>query len=484
MANSTVFAGTNRPVSKNDVPLVVDLDGTLLRTDVMLESLMLMGRTDPLNILRIPFWLSQGVASFKRKLAEHAELDVKRLPVNEDVLKYIREEHGSGRRLVLATGADEIIASRIAKTSGLFDLVIASDGVHNLTSLAKRDRLLSEFGPHRFDYIGNSSKDIPVWSVARAGVLVGASRNLERAARAVTDVKAIFSPSLPSISTYLGAIRTSHWLKNLLLLVALIFDHRLYQVEPFLIALLGALCFSLIASGVYLINDLLDLGSDRTHPIKRLRALASGSISIQHAFLLLTCLWLLAAALASLLPEEFSVALGLYAVLMLLYSMVLKDFAIVDATALACGYSLRIYAGGLAIDGHVSPWLLVCSSSMFFGLALLKRYAEMTNVGFSDGPQSRVRGYLNSDANIVAGIGTSAGCIAVALLALYPFVVPWSHDRWPIWLASVYILLWMSHLWLIAHRGGIRDDPLAFSLRDPLSRMWGILTAAALLVAA
>jgi 4-hydroxybenzoate polyprenyltransferase len=166
------------------------------------------------------------------------------------------------------------------------------------------------------------------------------------------------------------------------------------------------------------------------------------------------------------------------------YSLVLKDFAVVDAAALTCGYSLRVYAGGLAVNVTVAPWLLVCSSSMFFGLALLKRYGELINAGSGEGPESRVRGYSNSDANIVAGIGISAGCIAVVLLALYPFVVPSAHDRWPLWLASVYILLWMAHLWLTAHRGGIRDDPLAFSLRDPSSRMWGVLTAAALLVAA
>ena len=424
----------------------------------------------------------QGRAQLKRKLAERAHLDAATLPLDANLLDYLREQKRQGRRLILASGADAMIADAVAQHCGIFDSVMASDGVVNLTAARKRDRLVAEFGERGFDYVGNSAQDLPIWAAARYGLLVDPSAALTAAAQSVTPVRRIFPRNRPHCATYVSAMRVQHWLKNLLLLVPILFAHSLYNPTMLANALTGALCFCLASSGVYLLNDLLDLGADRVHPHKKQRALASGQLPIQHALVLLPGLWLGAVLLAVWLPGPFLGTLGLYVVLMLAYSMQLKDIAIIDALVLAMGYSLRILAGALAVGITVSPWLLVCSSAMFFGLALLKRYAELVALRPGSDTDSRVRAYSTADSAIVAALGGAAGCIAVALLALYPIIEPSKHDRWPLWLICGFILFWVGHMWLMAHRGAIRDDPVAFAVRDPVSRLFGLLTVIILLV--
>jgi 4-hydroxybenzoate polyprenyltransferase/phosphoserine phosphatase len=464
------------------MPLVVDLDGTLLRSDMLVESLLSVALKHPLTLLMVPLWLAQGRARLKQGLAARCTIDVRTLPFNEELLAYLRCQKSAGRHLILASGADEKIVCAVAQECGLFDAVMASDGLVNLSAEHKRQRLVGEFGPRGFDYVGNSARDLPIWAAARHGLLIAPSRRLMAAAQRVTEVERVFLGVRPGAVTYLGAMRMHHWLKNVLLLVPLLAAHSLYDPERLRNALFAALCFSLAASGVYLLNDLLDLSADRQHPRKKERALASGRIPITHALLLLPGLWLLAMVLALGLPRPFLAALGFYIVLMLAYSMRLKGLAIIDALALALGYSLRILAGAWAVGVGVSPWLLVCSTAMFFGLALLKRYAELVTLRPGLGPGGRVRAYRMADATLIAGLGVAAGCIAVTLLALYPIIEPSEHVRWPVWFFCGLVLFWIGHMWLMAHRGNIRDDPVTFALRDPISQVVGLLTAVILLL--
>lgn len=482
MGRISVATPLGNPGQIAQVPLVVDLDGTLLRSDTLVESLFMVARTHPLTLAMLPLWLAQGRARLKHGLAARVALDVHTLPFDEQLLAYLRGQKRLGRRLILASGADEKIAGAVAQACELFDGVIASDGVVNLTAGHKRDRLVAEFGPRGFDYIGNSTRDLPIWAAARHGLLMAPSPGLLNAAQHVTKVERVFARSQPGAMTYLGAMRLHHWLKNILLLVPLLAAHSLYDPGLLMNALLAALCFSLAASGVYLLNDLLDLSADRRHPRKKERALASGRMPITHALLLLPGLWLLAMLLALGLPRPFLGALGVYIVLMMAYSMLLKGIAIIDALVLALGYSLRILAGALAVEVDVSPWLLVCSTAMFFGLALLKRYAELVSLRPGLGPNGRVRAYRMADATLIAGLGVAAGCIAVALLALYPVVEQSDHVDWPVWLFCGLVLFWMGHMWLMAHRGNIRDDPVSFALRDRVSQILGLLTAVILLL--
>lgn len=464
------------------VPLVVDLDGTLLHTDTLVESLFDVARRRPLQLLRLPAWLADGRANLKRQLALRASVDLQVLPLADDLLAHLRELKRQGRHLVLATGADEAIAHAVADELGLFDEVLASDGRVNLSGEAKRDRLVAAFGARGFDYAGNSTRDLPVWAAARRALLVRPSAQLAAAAARVTEVERCFGDARPRWRDHLDAMRAQHWLKNLLLLVPLLAVHQLYDPPKLLAALLGLVCFSLAASGVYLLNDLFDLPADRRHPHKRHRALASGHVSLLHGLLLVPALWLAAVLLALPLARPFLGALGAYVVLMLAYSMRLKQYPIVDALALAVGYSLRIDAGSLAVAVAVSPWLLVCSTALFFGLALLKRYAELVTLRPGLGPGARVRGYRVGDAVPIAALGMAADCIAVALLALYPVVATPAAARTAVWVLSALLLFWVGHMWLMAHRGRIHDDPVAFALRDPLSRAFGVAMAAVLLL--
>lgn len=479
-ASATTAAATPRAEA---LPLVVDLDGTLLLTDTLVEMLFDVARRQPLQLLRLPAWLAGGRANLKHQLAQRAAIDLPSLPRCDALLAHLRTLRQQGRRLVLATGADARTAQAVADELGLFDSVLASDGRLNLSGAAKRDRLVAAFGERGFDYAGNSWRDLPVWAAARRGLLVRPSRRLAAAAARVTQVEQVFGGGADDGPAWLGAMRLQHWLKNLLLLVPLLATHRLHDAPMLLAAMLGVLCFSLAASGVYLLNDLFDLASDRRHPHKKARALAAGRLPIVQALALVPTLWLAAALLALLLPLPFLGALAIYGALMVAYSVRLRNYAIVDALALAAGYSLRIWAGSLAVDVAVSPWLLVCSTALFFGLALLKRYAELVTLRPGLGQHGRVRGYGVGDAVLIAALGMAADSIAVALLALVPVAEMPGAPRWTAWLLSALLLFWTGHMWLMAHRGHIRDDPVSFALRDPLSRAFGIAAAVVLVIA-
>jgi 4-hydroxybenzoate polyprenyltransferase/phosphoserine phosphatase len=464
------------------VPLVVDLDGTLLHTDTLVELLFDVARRHPLQLLGLPAWLAGGRANLKRQLALRASVDdLSVLPLADDLLTALRALKGEGRYLVLATGADAKVAQPVADELGLFDAVLASDGRVNLSGTVKRDRLVAEFGEGGFDYAGNSWRDLPVWAAARRALLVRPTPRLAAAAARVTEVERSFDDR-PGWPDYIGAMRVQHWLKNLLLFVPLLAAHQLYEAPKLLAALLAFACFSLAASGVYLLNDLFDLPADRRHPHKKHRALASGRIPLLHGLLLVPALWGAAALLATALPGHFLGVLGGYLALNVAYSIRLKRYPIVDTLVLAVGYSLRIYAGSLAVAVDVSPWLLVCSAALFFGLALLKRYAELVTLRPRLGAGARVHGYRLGDATLIAGLGTAADSIAVVLLALYPVVEAPAAPHLTVWLLSALLLFWSGHMWLMAHHGRIHDDPVAFALRDPLSRVFGAAIAALLLL--
>lgn len=466
-----------------EVPLVVDLDGTLVQTDTLVESMFAAVRTNPLILLQVPLWLAGGRARLKQALAQQSAFEVRTLPVESDLLHHLRAEKSRGRRLVLATGADAKVAHAVVDPLHLFDAVLASDGRVNLSGQCKRERLVREFGERGFDYVGNSARDLPVWASARRALLVAASPRLAAAVQRVAEVERRFPGGTRRLGDYLDAMRVRHWLKNMLVLVPLVAAHRLYDPALLTRALLAALCFSLAAAGVYLLNDLLDLRADREHPHKRHRALACGRVPLTHALLLFPGLWLAAALLSLWLPPPFLAALGSYVVLMIAYSMRLKDVAIVDTLLLAAGYTLRIQAGALAMQLAVSPWLLVCSMALFFGLALLKRYAELVMLRIRAGRSVRIHAYRAGDATLVAGLGVASGCIAVTLLALYPAVgASDSLARRPVWLVCALLLFWTGHMWLMAQRGHIHDEPVSFALRDRVSRVVGIVTLGILLV--
>jgi 4-hydroxybenzoate polyprenyltransferase len=467
-------------------PLVVDLDGTLVATDLLIESLFVLAKRRPWRLLMVPFWLGQGKANLKRHLAEEAAPDVPALPYRRDLIEYLEAAKRRGTPLVLATAADERIAQAVGHHVGLFDAVLASDGRVNLKGAAKRDRLIAEFGAHGFDYLGSGRADRPVWAAARKAILIRREAGLDPTLANAPEVEHVFETPAPGPLLYLAALRPHHWLKNALVFLPLAAAHRLTEVDLLGQASLAFLAFSLCASSTYLLNDLMDLPSDRRHPHKRERALASGRLSAAQALALVPLLLAGAAAVGLLLPWPFLAVLALYCVLTLAYSLRLKDMVIVDVIALAGLHALRVMAGCAAVSLPPSAWLIAFCGFLFFSLAMIKRYAELVVMRTIDGLHAHARAYELEDSELLAALGGASGYLAVLVLALYISETGQGafgrHEL--IWLVCVLLLYWISYMWLMAHRARMHDDPLVFALRDKVSRVLMALMALIFIAAA
>lgn len=448
------------------VPLCVDLDGTLLKSDLLLETFAAAVKRSPWTLLGVPAWLLRGRAALKRELALRGDVDVTRLPYDEALLARLRRERSDGRAIWLATASDEKAAGRIAAHLGLFDGVIASDGVHNLKGRAKAEALVARFGERGFDYAGEDRHDVPVWAHAREAVVVERPR---RPVRAVAR-----------------GIRAYQWAKNLLVFVPLLTAHRL-DLPALQGAALAFVAFSLAASAVYLLNDLLDLQDDRRHPLKRLRALASGELSILAALGLLPLLLGGAALACAALPWPVAALVGAYLAANVAYSWALKRRAIVDVFVLAGLYTLRIFAGAAAIPVPLSHWLLAFSLFAFLSIALVKRYVEISNAAAREEERVPGRGYTSGDGPLLAMIGVGSGCLAVLVLSLYltsPQVVTLYRQPALLWFAVPPVFYWFARTWMLAWRGLLHEDPLLFALHDRVSYAVGVLVALAMVVAA
>ncbi len=475
------------PTAVDRVPLVVDLDGTLLRTDCLIESVLVLARTKPLSLLKLPVWLLQGRAYLKKRLAQIAIPDVRLLPLRPAIVEFLRGEKRLGRALILATATDGKLAQEVVRDLGLFDNVIASDGKINLSGQHKRDRLVEIFGLRGFDYIGNSVRDTPVWYAARRALLATPSRRLAERIVKVTPVQVISLERPAGWQDYLHEIRPLHWVKNGLVFVPLVAVHGILQLESLVRSSIAFVAFCLCASGLYVLNDLLDLPADRGHPHKKDRMLASGRIPLVHALLMLPTLLLIAFAIAFHLSLGFAGVLAAYSLLMVAYSLRLKDITLVDVLVLAVGYSARVAAGSVASDVRISAWLLTFCVFLFFSLALIKRYAEL--IMLEAQPAMRVvhaRGYQDSDKFILVAQGIASGYLAVIVLALYTNTEI-SHRLYArheyFWGICLLLMYWVSYLWIMVNRGRIHDDPVIFALSDRVS-FWTIVAMGVIAVLA
>ena len=450
------------------IPLCVDLDGTLIRTDLLHESALALARQEPLSLLSIPRWLSRGRAPLKHAIAGRVTIDVATLPYNADVLAIINEARDAGRPVILATAAAPQFAAAVASHLGLFDAVISSDATTNLSGAAKADRLVERFGDRGFDYIGNDHVDAAVWDKARRAHVVGGRRSLHnRAAASGAEVHPIASPSRVG-RAFLRAVRPVQWLKNLLVFVPLLAGQKLGDPALFLDAVLAFVAFSLTASSVYIVNDLLDLDADRRHHRKAARPFASGALPVSTGVLAAPALLAAGILVGLRLPPMFLAVLGSYIILTGLYSFWLKRHVIVDVILLAGLYTLRIIAGSAATGIAPSFWLLAFSQFIFFSLALVKRYTEL-RLKDDDGGILAGRGYYARDLPVLMALGASSGMMAVLVLALYiesPATAALYAGRAWLWLIPPTFLYWVARLWMKTHRGEVHDDPVVFAARD------------------
>lgn len=453
------------------IPLCVDLDGTLIRSDLFVESLFALLRKNVGYLFLIPLWLLRGKAHVKHQIARRVDLDVTRLPYHGPFLEFLREQHAAGRRQVLVTGAHEKYAREVATHLGLFEGVLATDASTNLSGGPKRARLTADYGLRGYDYAGNSRKDLEVWAEARRAVVVAPDRGVKAGAERLVTLERVFDDDPGSVKDYLRAMRPHQWIKNLLVFVPLIASHKVHDFGLLLDAILAFASFTLCAASVYLLNDLLDLDADRHHARKSRRPFASGRISVVRGSLLIPATLILAFALAvATLPPAFGAALAAYYGVTVAYSLRLKRVLMLDVVVLAGLYSIRIVAGTLAIAETHSFWLLAFSMFIFLSLAMAKRGAEL--MATQAGEQVKGRGYRRGDLAMVQSFGASSGQLAVLVLALY--IVQdggYAAYRRPeiLWLLCPLLLYWIGRVWIFAHRGRLHEDPVVFALRDRVS---------------
>lgn len=461
-------------------PLCVDLNGTLVHSDLLIESLLLLIKRSPLSLLLIPWWLLRGRAVLKGELATRIALNPATLPYDRDLINWLHSERESGRSLWLCTAANERLASSIGAHVGLFDGVLASTNKRNLVGDLKAARLVECFGERGFDYCGNERRDVQVWKHARAAIVVHGGGHLERRTSRIVPVVRTFPPRGHTLRAALRAARPHQWAKNALVLVPLLAAHRMAEPAALAWAVLATIVFCLCASSVYVVNDLLDLEADRAHARKCMRPFASGDLSPQFGALMAACLLIAAAVGAAFLRPQFQLVLLTYYLLTLGYSLVLKGVALVDVIALAGLYTLRIVAGAVAVDVPLSFWMLLFSVFMFLSLAFAKRFAELEALRRQNRLRAAGRGYETSDLPSVQTLGVAAGYVSVLVLALYIN----SPDiemlyRWPkvIWLLCILMLAWISRVWMKAQRGEMDEDPVIFALKDRPSLVLGLLAA-------
>ncbi|GIW86283.1 MAG: membrane protein [Isosphaeraceae bacterium] len=470
---------------EGQIPIYVDLDGTLIATDLLWESLFELIRRDPLAALALPLWLSRGKAELKQQIARRVELDVEGLPYRAEVLDYLRQCRLAGRPVILATASDVRLARAVAEHVGLFDDVIATQDGINRKGRAKLDAIHDHCGRGAFDYLGDSRADLPLWAAARRALVAGPKRRLVDAVRQAGKQAEIVASPPPGLKPWLQAMRLHQWAKNVLIFVPLVTAHVIAQPSYLIPALLAFAAFSLMASAVYILNDLLDLRADRRHVQKRFRPFASGQLGIPQGLALMAGLLAASSALAAFLPWKFGVLLLAYAILTTAYSAILKQKLMVDVLCLAALYTLRILAGGAAVDVSISPWLMAFSMFFFLSLAFAKRYIELDARSDESGRVAG-RGYLASDIELVRSVGPTSGYLATLVLCLYinSNEVRSLYQRpWIIWLIAPLLLYWITRLWFLAQRRELPHDPVLFALRDRHSYLIGLMVGVLLVVA-
>lgn len=467
--------------------LCVDLDGTLVATDTIWESFLILLKTAPHRLLALLFALRGGRPTLKRYLSTHAPVDPRTLPYREEVLELTRDARRAGRPVLLVTASDQATAGAIAAHVDVFDEAFGSDGRHNLKAQRKADFLASRFGRGGFQYVGDAAADLPVWKAAGDALIVAASsRTRRRAEQAVSDVTVV-SERPNKWSAAIKELRPHQWAKNLLLFVPLYFAHAYDDLALLFSAVMAFFSFSFCASSIYVLNDLIDLPADRRHRTKRSRPLASGALAIPEALLLMAVSFASSFLLATnFVNPGFVWVLFGYIALTTFYTFYLKQQLIVDVLALALLFTYRVLAGSVAVEVELSFWLLAFSIFFFTSLAFVKRYSELIQLQHNNENTLRGRNYVLADVPVVTSLGPASGLLAVLVFALYinsPSIQKYYATPEALWGICLILMYWITRIWFLAARAEMHDDPVLFAVRDKVSLFSGVLVLGCLLAA-
>jgi len=456
---------------EKDIPLVVDLDGTFLNTDLLYESIILVIKRNPFYIFLIPIWLLKGKVNLKEKLHQLVNLNFSLLPYNKNLLDFLRAEMGNGRQIVLATASLQSNALQIAKKFPMLFGEVYGTEMINLKGKKKLEFLLTKYGQFGYDYIGNSYADLPIFAESRHSFLVTDNKILASRTKKISNLQRTWANRRNGFKDFIKAIRVYQWIKNLLIFVPLITSHS-FDLKDLISAFVGFIAFSMVASSGYLINDLIDLDSDRAHARKCFRPMASGGLSIPVGVLITVILFSTGLAIAALSGLQFLLVVSIYFVLTLAYSLYLKKIAMADVFVLAILYSIRVIAGAVIINVLLSSWLISFSMFLFLSLALVKRYGELYKVKDAGEKINKAREYNLFDLQLLQTMGIASGFISVIVFSLYldshDVALLYSNPK-PMWIISFLFLFWISRIWLKASHGEMMDDPIIFTVKDKFS---------------
>jgi len=447
--------------------LFVDLDGTLIKTDILYESVLLLIKNNFFYLFVLPFWWFKGKSTLKYNIANLVDINPKTLPYNEEFLDYLKQQYQQGRKIILTTATTEKYAKSIADYLGIFTETIASSIDQNISGTEKLNAIKRH--SDKLIYAGNAVIDLKVFPYAQESIIVNPTYRLKMRLKELSNVTEYFEFKQNNIWIMLKAARVYQWVKNSLLFVPLLMSQQFYDSNATLNVVLAFFSFSLLASATYIVNDLIDIPNDREHVRKKNRPLASGSLSIPSAIVMMLTLFISSFIIAININVTFIYGLIFYLALTLLYSFKLKSYILMDAISLSLLYTTRIFVGALVINTIPSVWLIAFSMFMFFSLALIKRCSELQALEAEKKNRTPGRDYTVSDTYILATMGVTSGFMSILIVALYlNDTQSISQYTYPeiLWLVCPLLLYWIGRMWIKTFRDEMHDDPIVFTIKD------------------
>lgn len=462
--------------------IVVDLDGTMLYSDTLIEGIAAGVFQKPFATVFGCLGAVASVPKFKSWVFRNIEVDYDAIPANDKLVAWLNDEKAKGRSIHLVSAANQGVVDKLAaRFDGIFDSAHGSSDTHNLKGRNKRKFIVEKFGAGAI-YAGDSRPDVHVWKGLGGAIYAGTNKSVAKRLEKNGQLRADFTRPSAGPLTWLKAFRIHQWSKNMLLFAPLILAHAYTDAEAVTNTVMAFLLLGVVASATYLVNDLSDLSSDRRHRSKKNRPLPAGRLPVAYA--LVVAPLMIAGGLigAVFIKPAFAIALGAYVAVTLSYSLVFKRVALLDVFILATLYTLRIVMGTAAAGVVYSLWLLTFVMFFFFSLSLAKRHVEVAAAREKPGQRIKGRGYFPEDWPLTLSLGVGAASGSILILVLYLVDFAWESGVYqsPAYLGGlpVVIAFWTARIWLLAHRGELHDDPVAFALKDKLSiGLGGVLIA-------
>lgn len=447
--------------------LIVDLDGSLIKTDLLYEGFLSFFKNDLLAPFKCLYILMfNGLPALKKYIYLNSNISLETLPFNENVIKYIYEwKKENDGKVILCSASWHEYLKEISSSLKIFDDFYGTKN-KNLKGIAKLKKIRKE-GIFNYDYIGDSKDDFVLWKNAKTAIIVDGKKKIRKKA-ALLNSKIVFIDANESVfKLFISQIRIHQWVKNILVFIPAFLAGA--AIESFYICILAFFAFSFTASCVYIFNDLLDVQSDRKHSKKKFRPIASGSISIKSGAMLFAFMAFFAITLISQLNIVFQLCLIFYVLINFIYTTYFKKIPILDIFVLALFYIIRVISGAVAIPVDISNWLITFSAFFFLFLGGIKRWVELEDT--SSSAQSG-RGYKKVDIHFFRNISYFSGLISVLVICLYidsKQAVMFYGNSISLWAIPIILLYWIMDILFVSERGEMSSDPVSYAIKNKVS---------------